>query len=304
MTRDVGKHSDIKKSGDRGPREFKTHVVDSEGDLMMVASGNVIATHPMNTIKNVAELMVDNDVRRVPVLDAGTDRLIGLAAAIDIMDFLAGGEKYNIMLKDYNGNFLAAVNCPISKIMVGASYLGKKASIDDAVNIMIDKRTSCIPIVEDSDSMKVVALVTERDVMPVVDDIGVAVGDVMTSKPLTSSLGMMVSDVSKIMVRNRIRRLPVIREDHLIGVVTVFDILRMLAEGDFKGAGAEENLSTRVDEIMEKEVVTVKPEDDLSEVGRLVKETGIGGFPVAEDGVLKGIVTTTDVLRWVYRESG
>jgi CBS domain-containing protein len=303
MARNMKKYSDIKGSMDRGPKEFKTHVADREGDVMTVASKEVIATHPMNSIKNVAALMSKNDVRRVPVLDAGTKRLQGLAAAIDIMDFMAGGEKYNIILKDYNGNFLAAINCPIHKIMAEASFLDKKASVDDAINIILDKRTSCIPVIGDEDGMKVIALVTERDVLPLADEFGVEVGDVMTADAITSSLGMMISDVSKIMVRNRIRRLPVIREDKLIGVVTVFDILDFLAAGEFKGAGVEENLSTRVEEVMEKNVVSISPKDDLASVCRLVLETGYGGFPVAEGDDLKGIVTITDVLRWVYRES-
>ncbi len=295
--------TEIKRSLDRGPREFKTHVADHEGDIMKFASHDIIATHPTNSIKNVAKLMRENDVRRVPVIDAGSKRLHGLAAAIDIMDFLAGGEKYNIIKKDYDGNFLAAINCPIDKIMSESSYVERKDSIEDIVDIMVDKRSSCIPIVEDRENQKVIGIVTERDVLPSAKEFGVTVGDVMREDPLTSSLGMMISDISKLMVRNRIRRLPVIREDHLVGVVTVFDILGFLAEGDFKGAGAEENLSIRVEDVMAENVISLKPEDDLAKVSDLVKETGFGGFPVADGDVLKGIVTTTDVLRWVYKDS-
>ncbi|MCX6694921.1 MAG: CBS domain-containing protein [Candidatus Altiarchaeota archaeon] len=293
--------SDVKGSGDRGPREFKTHIVKSEGAIMKVASSDVISTHQTNSIKNVAALIRENDVRRIPVIDAGTNRLEGIVAAIDILDFLGGGDKYNIIEKDYGGNFLAAINSPVKKIMRPATYLDVNASIDDAVGIMLDKRTSCIPIVDSGKSMKVVGLVSERDVLPEANDFGVKVKDVMQKNVITSSKGMAISDVSKVMVRSRLRRLPVVEDDKLLGVVTVLDVLGFLGMGSFKGVNAEENLDTKVEEIMESNVISVGSDDDLGVVCGMVRDTGYGGFPVAGDDNLYGIVTITDVLRWVYR---
>lgn len=304
MVHDRGGKSDIGKSRDRGVREPKHHAVPKEGDIMLIAEKNIVSTHPMNSIKNVAKLMEENDFRRIPVTNAGTERLEGVVVAMDILDFLGGGQKYNIIEKDYRGNFLAAINCPIQKIMKGKyPFLDKKASIDDVVEIMVKKRASAIPIIDKDDGGKVIAIVTERDVLPVADKFGVTVRAVMQKKCITSSLGMMISDVSKIMVRNRLRRLPVIQEDRLIGIVTVFDVLRFLGYGEFHGVDAEEVLSERVERIMEKNVVTVNPEQDLAVVSRLVKDTNLGGFPVVEDDRLLGIVTTTDVIREIYSKS-
>ncbi|MFC2162925.1 CBS domain-containing protein [Candidatus Altiarchaeota archaeon] len=303
MSHNGQRYSDVKGHQDRGPREFQSRHVDKDGEIMNFASSNVISTNPMNTIKNVAAMMSENDVRRLPVIDAGTDRLQGLAAAIDIMDFMSGGEKYNILLKDYDGNFLKAINSRIDKIMGPASHVNKKASVEDALTLMLEARKSCIPIVEDEESLKVTAVTTERDLLPHSKDFGVTVSEVMKSHPLTSSLGMMIGDVAKIMVRNRLRRLPVIQEDTVIGVVTVFDILDFIKEGHFTGIKVTDNLATRVDEVMEKKVVSVHPENDLSQVSQQILETGYGGFPVTVEGRLEGIITTTDVLRWVYRES-
>jgi CBS domain-containing protein len=292
--------SDIRKSGDRGPREFKSRKVEREGNVMLIAEKKVIATHPTNSIKNVAKLMEKNDVRRVPVVDAGTERLEGLGVAIDILDFLGGGEKYNIISEDYGGNFLAAINCPISKIMRKVSFVDKKSKMDDVITIMLKKGTSAIPIVENNEEKKVIGIVTERDVLPIADKFNISVSDVMQKEPITSSLGMMISDVSKIMVRNGYRRLPVIQEDELIGIVTVFDILKFLEYGEFKGDNAEEVLSERVEKIMEKDVIAVTPEQDLAEVSTLVKKTGKGGFPVVEKEKLIGLITTSDIIRGVY----
>jgi CBS domain-containing protein len=303
MTRNLDRKSRFKGAMDERPKKDGSRVAERSGEIMTAASKSIISTHPSNTIKNAAAIMRDSDVRRLPVIHAGSGRLEGMVSAIDILDFLGGGPKYNIIEKDYGGNFLAAVNCPVSKIMQGAQYLEMKASVEDAVAIILERRSSCIPIIDGEKTMNVVGIITERDILPGddPDGLGVTVGEVMHKKPITASTGMMLSDVSKIMVRNRLRRLPVILEDGLVGVVTVFDVLGYLEEGHYKGIGAEENLSTRVDEIMEKHVVTVAPEEDLGKVLSLVKESGYGGFPVVKDGKVVGVVTITDILRWIYQ---
>ena len=105
------------------------------------------------------------------------------------------------------------------------------------------------------------------------------------------------------MVRNRKRRLPVLQEDKVIGIITVFDILRFLRKGEFKSIMAEDVLSTRVEEIMKKEVISLNPDRDLSDVLGLLKEKGYGGFPVVDDNnKLLGMVTITDVIKAAYRE--
>jgi CBS domain-containing protein len=302
MARNANRYSDMKGGMDRGPKQHNTHVAERQGDIMKVASKDVISTHPSNSIKNTAALMRDNDVRRLPVIHAGTKRLEGLATAVDILDFMGGGEKYNIIERDFGGNFLSAINSPIQKIMRASQFLEGTSSVEDAVFIMLDRKSSCIPVVGSEKEMDVVALVTERDVLPPAGEMGVAVSRVMHRDPITATSGMMISDVSKVMVRNQLRRLPVVGEDRIAGLVTVFDILGFLEDGEYKGVYAEENLSTRVEEVMETNVITVSPEDDLGKVVGLVKDVGYGGFPVVEGEKVAGIVTTTDVLRWVYRQ--
>lgn len=303
MAFNLGRNSKTKGVMKTGPKNQNTRLAERDGDIMRAASKNIISTHPSNTIKNAASIMREHDVRRLPVLHAGTGKLGGLVTAVDILDFMGGGPKYNIIEEDFGGNFLKAVNCPVSKIMREAQYLTRQATVDEVVQVMMERHTSCIPIVDDAENMTVVGLVTERDVLPAEDPdgIGVKVKDIMNKNPISATPGMMISDVSKVMVRNQLRRVPVLLEDELVGVVTSLDILGYLQEGHFKGPEAEANLSTRVEEIMKKNVTSVGPEDDLNEVVGLVKGTGYGGFPVVEDGKLVGIITITDVFRWIYK---
>ncbi|MBD3260836.1 MAG: CBS domain-containing protein, partial [Candidatus Altiarchaeales archaeon] len=171
--------------------------------------------------------------------------------------------------------------------------------VEDVVRLVMEKHTSCIPVVDKE--LKVKALVTERDLLPKnTGDLKVKVSSAMVSNVISATPGMMIGDASKIMVRNRLRRLPVVSEGHLMGVVTALDILSFLAGGEYKGVHSRENLSTRVEEVMEREIASFSPNQDLGEVSAAVWETGLGGFPVQEGGRLKGIVTVTDILRHAY----
>ncbi|MBU0763132.1 MAG: CBS domain-containing protein, partial [Candidatus Altiarchaeota archaeon] len=277
MSRNPNRFHDTKAGLDRGPKEIKTRIVKKTGDALKIGTRKVIYTHPQNTIKNAASLMRENDVRRLPLLQAGVERLEGLVTAIDIIDFLGGGEKYHIIEKDFDGNFLSAINCPIRKISRQSQYITTLAQAQDIAEIMVNKRSSIIPIVEDEAELKVVAVVTERDMLPNTFEYGVDVADVMSRKVITASKGMTLGDVSKAMVRNQIRRLPVIEEDSVVGVITSLDLLGYLEKGEYKGVYAEENLETRVEELMEPEVISLRPDDDLGDMVKLVKETGIGG---------------------------
>ena len=301
MNSDQSKFSITHRSGERGGRHEPSNFRVKDGDVMTIAEEDVVSSHPSNSIKNVAKIMLENDFRRIPVTDAGSLRLEGMAKSIDIIDFLGGGEKYNIIVKDYKSNFLSAINCPISKIMSEPVYLEKKSSVDDAVELMISQKTSSIPIVEDDDSLKVIAILTERDVLPNAADFGIPVSEIMREDVVTASPGMMLADVSKVMVRNRLRRLPVVSEDEVVGIVTQFDILKFLAKGEFVGVTDKENLSIRVSDIMTKEIISVSPEDDVSEFVKLVKESGLGGFPVMESREIEGILTTMDLISHIYK---
>ena len=100
------------------------------------------------------------------------------------------------------------------------------------------------------------------------------------------------------------RRLPVIREERLIGIVTVFDVLKYVGYGKFhkmKDAfDVEKTLDERVENIMEDKAVTLHKEQDISDACNLIKKTGFGGFPVVEDDKLAGIITTSDIIEHIY----
>jgi len=62
---------------------------------------------------------------------------------------------------------------------------------------------------------------------------GTTVRDMMSRSPVTVPADASVRDVARLMIERRIRRLPVVRDGELLGVVASLDLVRLLAEERF-----------------------------------------------------------------------
>ena len=81
---------------------------------------------------------------------------------------------------------------------------------------------------------KLVGIFTERDVLALAgngtDLDAIRVGDVMTRDPFTVDAGVAVLDAARLMGEKKIRHLPVVEGDHLLGMVGIRDVLGSLVE--------------------------------------------------------------------------
>lgn len=82
--------------------------------------------------------------------------------------------------------------------------------------------------------------------------------------------------------------------DHLIGVVSLGDIVHALGERGSETAG----LPLRM--IMTSEIATCGPHEDIEEVLKRMKAEDVRHLPVVEDGKLIGIVEKEDALQVLY----
>ena len=93
----------------------------------------------------------------------------------------------------------------------------------------------------------------------------------------------------------RIRHLPVLEDDRLVGIVSDRD-LRSATPALGDPARAEALGRILVHEVMAREVATAHPDDPIEEAANALRERKIGCLPVIEDGALVGIVTSSDVM--------
>jgi acetoin utilization protein AcuB len=112
----------------------------------------------------------------------------------------------------------------------------------------------------------------------------------MVSDPITISAHASISEAIELMKINSIRHLPVVSEDNLlVGFLTLAD----LKQGLIPSMLGDLNLQ----DLMIKEPIMVRPEDDVEIAAQLIYKHKIGGMPVVDNRKLVGIITATDILR-------
>lgn len=301
----------LSKSRSRDPTEFETHIAEHEGDIMSIAKKEVVKIPQSASIKEAADLMVKNKFRRLPITDPGSGKLRGIITVMDILDFLGGGDRYQIIEKKHDGNFLAAINEPVREIMTrNVVTLNNKNSIEDAVTKMIDKGVGALPIIDSKEN--IVGIVSERDFALILSGVltDETVEDYMTSSLIKTTPGTRVEGASKIMVRNKLRRIPITGEerktphpenDKLVGIVTATDILNFFGNSaafeKIITNNADDVLNTTLNDIMTQNVVTTNIYTKLGDVCSIMEKEGIGGIPVVRNNELLGIITESDILR-------
>jgi CBS domain-containing protein len=128
------------------------------------------------------------------------------------------------------------------------------------------------------------------------------VKEIMTKEVSTLGRNDTLDSADDIMALARIRHLVVLDEGRVVGVVSQRDLFRSaLAVALGYGEKAQKALlrTIRVKEVMSEPAITVSPEASTKEATRLMLEHRIGCLPVVEGRTLMGIVTETDILRYV-----
>ena len=108
--------------------------------------------------------------------------------------------------------------------------------------------------------------------------------------------------VEERMATKQLRHLPVLEQGEVVGMVTQRDLFKaaMLSAMGYGEKAQQAYLqSVRVKEIMVYPVVTVAPDTSVVEAADMLMNKGIGCLPVVEGHQLIGIVTKTDLLRYL-----
>ncbi|GIW31933.1 MAG: hypothetical protein KatS3mg071_2107 [Meiothermus sp.] len=133
------------------------------------------------------------------------------------------------------------------------------------------------------------------------------VKDFMTPDPQVVTPDVAVPEAAQIMKKGGFRRLPVVEEGRLVGIVTDRDLKEAMPSDATSLSIWEINyLISRlsVGEIMTRDPITVADTLPLQAAAKLMLEHKVGGLPVVHEGKLVGIVTVTDVLRaFLQREA-
>ena len=128
------------------------------------------------------------------------------------------------------------------------------------------------------------------------------VSEIMMGSPVTLKPGDTLDLANDVISLGRIRHIPIVEDGRVVGVISDHDLMGAAAAHAFALTHKSQSALLKtiaIRNIMKKRVVTVRPDAPIKEAAHLLKEKKIGCLPVVSAGALVGLVTVTDVLRYL-----
>ncbi len=110
----------------------------------------------------------------------------------------------------------------ISEVMNKAFVIDETISLKEAAKLMSDKNIGSLIVMRKD---KICGIITESDIMKNISSLGSKVSGVMSKSVVTIGKNDSVEDAAELMAEHKIKRLPVMNKDELVGIITATDIL-------------------------------------------------------------------------------
>lgn len=156
-------------------------------------------------------------------------------------------------------------------------------SRDEVLEILKTKHISGVPIVKNGE---LVGIVTRTDLLKNPEEEQIAI--LMTRSPITITPDNSIVEAARLILENNIRRLPVVENHSLAGIITIADIV---------GAMARSNINTPISEYIGNNVVSVWSETPLSVVGAIMELADVKAVPILDTNLtLVGVASDKDLI--------
>ena len=129
----------------------------------------------------------------------------------------------------------------------------------------------------------------------------ILVKDWMSKPVVTVGPKTKLSEAHQIMKDNNIRRLPVMADQRLVGIITIGDV-REASPSDATTLSIWELnylwAQLTVERVMTRHVITIAPDVSIVDAAEMMLKHKVSGLPVmTKDGALAGILTESDIFR-------
>jgi CBS domain-containing protein len=210
----------------------------------------------------------------------------------------------------------------ISKAMkIPLISVTKDTDISECAKLMLDNDISSL-IVKYEEEENGIKIFTKSDLVKLYAENykgKYKINDFMTNQVFTIYPSNSLHTALKILMKNRISRIVVTRDNMIVGIITAKDLMPITAfvEGDKEQAKEEENEKEMirknlsaighimiVKDVMKKPI-TVEATDDLANAAQIMTDKRISGLPVTNynNGDLVGIITKTDIVNALIESS-
>jgi len=157
----------------------------------------------------------------------------------------------------------------------------------DVLQLMLKHKVMGLPVVKKG-TRRVIGIITRTDLMnnPSEDQIAL----LMTRNPITINPEADVIDAAKIFLKNDIRRLPVVLNGELVGIITVADIVH-------KVIAINRQLTQPIRDLVERKITAVWEKTPLPATYKIMQLSKMQALPVINSqGKLAGIISISDII--------
>lgn len=176
----------------------------------------------------------------------------------------------NILVRDVMVRDVASVTIPGSR--------------DDVLKTLQDHRVSGVPVIKKGE---VVGMITRTDLLRNRDEDQTAL--LMSRDPVMISPDKSIIEASRLLIKHDIRRLPVVEDKKLVGIITIADIVRVAED-----LGIKES----IEPYLEKETVVLWSEMPLAVAGSIMEFAAVEACPVIDNSLkLVGMISDRDLIK-------
>ncbi|AOV06348.1 IMP dehydrogenase [Sporosarcina ureilytica] len=238
--------------------------------------------------------LTDKIQLNIPIISAGMDTVTEARMAISMARQGGLGIIHKNMSIEEQAEQVITVKRSENGVITNPFYLTPEHQVFDAEHLMGRYRISGVPIVNNEEELKLVGIITNRD-MRFIEDYSLSISDVMTKDNLvTAPVGTTLADAEKILQQYKIEKLPIVDEEGILnGLITIKDIEKVI---EFPNAAKDSQ-----GRLLVGAAVGVTS-DTMIRVEKLVKaEVDVIVIDTAH-GHSKGVLDTVKQIREVYPE--
>ena len=134
----------------------------------------------------------------------------------------------------------------------------------------------------------------------------IPISTIMTKDIITLNSTDKLDTAERLFKENKIRHIPVVEGEKIIGMLSLTDLLRIsFADGAYDDESDVEttvyNMFT-ISQVMAKNLKSVSSTATIKEVAEILAENEFHALPVVENDNLVGIVTTTDLIKYLLEQ--
>lgn len=118
---------------------------------------------------------------------------------------------------------------------------------------------------------------------------------IMSRNVITADANDTLSVARSIFLKNKVHHLPIVNGTKLVGILTTYDL--------FKVVGPNKDYDQiYIKDVMTTHIATLEPDDKIGTAAELFLMNLFHAVPIVQDGDLKGIVTSFDVIKYEFKK--